>query len=329
MNTPIPINPIIKLAVNTQELLRCPICSSKFKLDEAKFKCTNFKPHCFPVIDGIPILLNESESVFSISDYVEQKGTTLKPKSQIERLLVNLVPRLICNIKAKKNFQDFAELLLKENLNPKILIIGASVVGEGIESLLSMPEIELIESDVAFGPRVSMILDAHNIPFDDNSFDGVIVQAVLEHVTDPAHCVEEIYRVLKPDALVYSETPFIQQVHLGKYDFTRFTHLGHRRLFRKFEEISSGASCGPGMALAWSYQYFLLSFVKSPLARGLVKVFARMTAFWLKYFDYYLIDKPGTFDAASSYYFMGKKSDRILSDRELLTLYKGTQSSSF
>ncbi|MBD3559578.1 methyltransferase type 11, partial [Planktothrix sp. FACHB-1355] len=63
--------------------------------------------------------------------------------------------------------------------------------------------------------------------------------------------------------------------------------------------------------------------VKSTAAQALVTAFARFTSFWWKYFDYFLVDKPGTFDAASGYYFMGKKSDRILSDRELIQLYKG------
>jgi hypothetical protein len=79
------------------------------------------------------------------------------------------------------------------------------------------------------------------------------------------------------------------------------------------------------MALAWSYQYFLLSFVKTPAAKNIVKAFTRLTSFWLKYFDYFLIDKPGTFDAASGYYFLGTKSDHVLGDRELIQLYRGIQ----
>ena len=54
--------------------------------------------------------------------------------------------------------------------------------------------------------------------------------------------MKEIYRVLKSDGIVYIETPFMQQVHGGKYDFTRFTYLGHRRLFARFQEIESGIS---------------------------------------------------------------------------------------
>ena len=51
---------------------------------------------------------------------------------------------------------------------------------------------------------------------------------------------------------------------------------------------------------------------------------------WFKkmkeYFDYYLIDKPGTFDAASGYYFMGRKAEQVLSDQDLIKLYRGAGS---
>lgn len=192
-----------------------------------------------------------------------------------------------------------------------------------MESLAENTTIDLVESDVAFGPRTMLICDAHDIPFQDSSLDGVIAQAVLEHVVDPYRCCEEIHRVLKEQGVVYAETPFMQQVHAGRYDFARFTHLGHRRLFRKFEEIDSGAVCGPGMALAWSYQYFLVSFTTSRMLRALLRDFASLTSFYLKYFDYYLIDKPGAFDAASGYYFMGRKAGQVLSDQDLIKLYKG------
>ncbi|MEZ5361501.1 MAG: class I SAM-dependent methyltransferase [Bryobacterales bacterium] len=66
-----------------------------------------------------------------------------------------------------------------------------------------------------------MLCDAQRIPFADATFDAVVAQAMLEHVADPVRAVGEIWRVLKP-GLVYSETPFLQQVHAGPYDFTRY-----------------------------------------------------------------------------------------------------------
>jgi SAM-dependent methyltransferase len=214
-------------------------------------------------------------------------------------------------------------LLLGESASPRVLVIGASILGEGMQSLAETATIELVETDASFGPRTQLICDAHDIPFADESFDGVIAQAVLEHVVDPYRCCAEIHRVLKKRGLIYAETPFIQQVHGGRYDFTRFTHLGHRRLFRRFEEIDGGAVSGPGTALAWSYQYFLLSFTAVPRLRSLIRLFTRLTAFYLKYVDYFLIDTSGTLDAASGYYFLGRKAEQVLPDRELIKLYRG------
>ena len=322
------MNTSVKLTESTQKQLCCPICRTKLVFTNEQFECTN--PQCkrsFPLVDGIPILINESSSIFAFSDFLNQKDTTFtfQSQSKLKKFLTNRLPDIHANMKGKKNYDKFLELVKKQSESPKILIVGGGIVGDGMEDIFSSPSVEIISSDVSFGPCTGLICDAHDIPFEDNSFDGVIVQAVLEHVVDPNRCVEEIHRILKENGVVYAETPFMQQVHMGRYDFTRFTHLGHRRLFRKFEEVSSGPVCGPGMALAWSYQYFLLSFVKTQSAKNFIKAFTRLTSFWLKYFDYFLIDKPGTFDAASGYYFIGTKSDRVLSDRDLIKLYRGIQ----
>jgi hypothetical protein len=122
---------------------------------------------------------------------------------------------------------------------------------------------------------------------------------------------------------MYAETPFVLQVHMRQYDFTRYTHLGHRRLFRNFEEIKSGPCGGPGMSLAWSYTWFMRSFATSKIMGFALVFFAYMTSFFLKYFDYYLIDKPGSYDAASHFFFMGRKSQKVLSDKELIKEFRG------
>ncbi len=128
---------------------------------------------------------------------------------------------------------------------------------------------------------------------------------------------------MKPEALVYAETPFMQQGHGGPYDYTRFTNQGHRRLFRNFRELDSGAVAGPGMALACSYECFLVALVKGKSAQRVARLFASLTAWHLKYFDYLIIDRPAARDAASGLYFMGEKADHALTDRELLAKYDG------
>jgi len=304
------------------------MCKSSLETTDANLICRNENCQAsFPIVDEIPVLINESNSIFSISDFTARRDTTFdfQSKSRLKKFISRTLPDININVKAKKNYLAFIEAVLHSNNRPRILILGGGIIGQGMEDIFSNPNFEIVSTDVSFGPCTSIICDAHDIPFQSQSFDGVIVQAVLEHVLDPIRCVEEIYRVLKQAGVVYAETPFMQQVHMGRYDFTRFTHLGHRRLFRNFTELSSGPVCGPGMALAWSYQYFLLSFVKSEKAKLIVKVFSRLTSFWIVYFDYLLIDRDGSFDAASGYYFLGIKSSYKLPDRELITLYKGIQ----
>ena len=237
------------------------------------------------------------------------------------RLLVNNT----LNLKAEKNYRNLAQLLgrLPE---ARVLVVGGRTRGEGMEAIFTLgPHIHLIQTDITPGPQTEIICDAHELPFASGSMDCVIIQAVLEHVFEPGQCVEEIYRVLRPAGLVYAETPFMQQVHLGAYDFTRFTHLGHRRLFRKFEEISSGASAGPATALAWSWRHFLTSWSSGRVLNFALEAFARLTAWPVMQCDRWLIDRPTAYDAGSAYFFLGRKSERILTDTELVRLYRGRQ----
>jgi SAM-dependent methyltransferase len=300
------------------------VCRAKLECGAEQIRCVSRDCGAvFPTVRGIPILLNEKRSLFRIADISQQSRAPLKKRKWLLAMLRRLMPSLSANIRAQQNFLRIRDLLLRGAPHPRVLVVGAGTLGEGFGSLLADPMIELVETDVTLGPRVSLVCDAHDLPFEDGSFDAVIAQAVLEHVVDPDRCVEEIHRVLRPAGIVYAETPFMQQVHLGRFDFTRFTHLGHRRLFRRFEELRSGAACGPGMALAWSYQYFLLSFSASKPIRQALKAFASITSFYLKYFDYFLIDRPGAYDAASGFYFLGRRTDQVLTDRELVGLYRG------
>jgi SAM-dependent methyltransferase len=306
------------------EHLRCPVCHGSLSLHLDELVCVGSECTAhFPIINGIPVVIDEKKTIFSFSDFHEGKATYFPVGVAWKRKLLRVIPSLTKNWRSGEMFSFLADRLLKQSESPLVLVIGGSVVGAGSEVLLENRKIRFVESDVALGPRTTIIFDAHDIPYESETFDGVVVQAVLEHVLDPQRVVAELYRVLKPEGLIYAETPFAQQVHGRQFDFTRFTFLGHRRLLRHFKELAAGASCGPGMALAWSYQYFLLSFTSNPILRQALGLFAMCTAFWLKYFDKLLITRTSALDAASAFYFIGAKAEHPLSDRELVSQYKG------
>lgn len=309
--------------------LQCPYCTGRLLDVQGQLQCE--QQACrkvFPVVDGIPVLINEDRSLFNADDFVKDRDTTSpRHRRSIDRLadvVMDWLPSLSHRVGADGNYETFRRSLGTDGERTRqVLVIGGGVLGAGMDTLANDKSINLVSTDVSFGSMTELICDAHDIPFADATFDGVIAQAVLEHVVDPYRCVSEIHRVMKPRAIVYAETPFMQQVHMGAYDFHRFTHSGHRRLFRQFAELESGPVGGPGMALAWSYQYFLLSFSSSRPTRALLRMFASLSSFYLKYFDRFLVNRRGAIDAASGHYFLGAKDGAGLMDRDLVPYYRG------
>ena len=120
----------------------------------------------------------------------------------------------------------------------------------------------------------------------------------------------------------------MQQVHEGAYDFTRYTFSGHRRLFNRFGQIDAGVVAGPGTSLAWSLEYFLMSFIffRRSLTRRVFKLIFRILVFWIKYFDYFLIRNISSVDAASCTYFYGYKINDTIEDVEIINSYIGSRS---
>lgn len=315
----------MRLSSESIQLLRCPHCHGKLEVTAAGLTCT--QPACareYPIIDGIPALINEDNSIFRLDTYRKQGDTFYSrgAASPLKQRIVKFIPDYALNFKAAPNFERLANLLLQRGGKSRILVIGGSVFNRGMEPLLN-DSFELIETDVSFGDRTMVILDSHDIPFDDASFDAVVAQAVLEHVLDPARCVAELHRVLKADGLIYAETPFLQPVHAGAYDFTRFTHIGHRRLFRYFGEIDSGAVVGPAVTFASAYCSFLTSFARTRWTRSFLLAFGLLTSSWIKWFDKLMIDTPGALDCAFGYYFLGKRAEKPLDDLELIAHYRG------
>jgi SAM-dependent methyltransferase len=280
----------------------------------------------FALDNDVPVLFDERQSLFSPTSVARARakaGARSDVSARVKATLERVLPTLERNVPAKRNAGRFAHHALAMSATPVVLNIGGKHAGAACASLRTSPSVQLVEMDVRPGPRTNLLADPPAIPFDDGVFEAVIIDAVLEHLPDPERAVSEIWRVLKPGGLVYSDVPFMLQVHGGALDYWRFSHVGHRRLFRGFVEIESGISQGPSVALECAAQYFLLSFVRGKPARYAVRTACRLSFSWLKYVDDWLVRQTGAIDAAMGTFFMGSKTATPLSDRELLDAYRG------
>lgn len=75
-----------------------------------------------------------------------------------------------------------------------------------IDRMDSLSNLEYITGDIE-SPLAKVKLDVHQIPFEDNSFDVVFCNHVMEHVHDDILACKEINRVLKRDGWGIIQSP--------------------------------------------------------------------------------------------------------------------------
>lgn len=295
--------------------LRCPKCHAPI----IDLRCS--APSCdyangFPNVRGQPALIDFDNSIFGRGEFEDGRGFAEGERlsnslgARLQRALYpeNPVAGACCAFLIAKSRQHSAR--------PKLLVIGGGSVGSGVEVLYASADVSVVGTDVYASPNTTLVADAHSLPFADQTFDAVVIQAVLEHVLDPHQVVAEIHRVLKPEGLVYADTPFMQQVHMDAYDFTRFSMSGHRWLFRNFTELAAGAVGGAGTATTWSVWYLLRA---AGLPLRLVNA-AKLAVFPFRFIDGTKRVRNNA-DAASAVYFVGRKSADPIGPKDMLAYY--------
>jgi SAM-dependent methyltransferase len=301
--------------------LACPV-------HKTRLSSSLYCEHCnktYGSVGNVPVLINDANSVFRCEDYIQPDSAYTGASGYAGSLDKRLGPRQL--------YRDFMKWLSESNPSPRAFTVlqalqhilrqlpdaNILVIGAGETNYLG----NCIYTDVAFGKNVTCIADAHDLPFEDGVFDACIAIAVLEHVADPQRCVSEIQRVLKLGGYVFAETPFMQPVHMGAYDFTRFTYLGHRRLFRYFTEITSGVAAGPAASTAQLMRYLLTSLSDHPVLGKALSAVGLLGAYPLRFLDRIALPNKRAYDSASGFYFFGTLNTSAISDRELLGFFRG------
>jgi SAM-dependent methyltransferase len=303
-----------------EKILQCPYCHGAMELTKSSIACAECRM-TFMSFRGRPVLIRGENELFPPSAYAESQAS---PDGMIEKRgrlgrLKSLLPSTSVNVARERMFHRIS--VEHASGDEVILVIGCGNQVAQLQRHFSAPNTIFIFCDIDKNADADMFCDAHELPFRNDIFHGVISTAVLEHVLYPDTVVSEIHRILKQDGFIYSEIPFLQSVHEGAYDFTRFTMSGHRRLFEYFEEVDAGMVAGPGTALVWSIVDFSKSMFANTRVSSLFAFISRAIFFWLKYFDHLMKENPIAFDAASCTYFYGRRQESRVPAETIIDKY--------
>jgi ubiquinone/menaquinone biosynthesis C-methylase UbiE/uncharacterized protein YbaR (Trm112 family) len=316
-------------------IYRCPKC--KGSLSNVTTRSCLICESCginFPVYRDAPILIDEESSVFRIEKIINQDRVGHVNSSvqsnyllKIGRYFIKFIIRITPTLYSKKRAIEIARIFLErinELVGQKITVlsIGNGTGGLIFNELKNNPRFNLIETDIYIAPNRMFVSDIQQIPLDSQSVDVVLVEGVLEHVLDPSLAVSEIHRVLKPEGLVLSTTPFILGVHMEVADYTRFTRLGLLKLFQKFQPVECGVIEGAFVALAYQISYVFMTIAASitfgnSRAIKFAKYAGNFFIFWLKYIDLLTRDNPISQDSAVNLFYIGRKKNIDISDLDI------------
>ncbi|MEN9519386.1 MAG: hypothetical protein RLZZ381_1974 [Cyanobacteriota bacterium] len=84
-----------------------------------------------------------------------------------------------------------------------------------------------------FDSSCKYVCDLVAIPVEDERFDCIVCNQVLEHLPEPKQALKELCRVLKTGGEIICTTPFFYEEHLQPNDFYRYTQFGSAYLFQE------------------------------------------------------------------------------------------------
>jgi SAM-dependent methyltransferase len=98
-----------------------------------------------------------------------------------------------------KDFSDFFSAI-----NLKVLHMAPEQCF--LDKFKAQKNLDYVTADIE-SPIADLHFDLHNIPLEDNRFDVIFCNHVMEHVEDPIQCMKELYRVMRPGGWGIMQVP--------------------------------------------------------------------------------------------------------------------------
>lgn len=185
-------------------LICCPFDKANLQMNANFFEC-ELCGNKYPIINGVPILRGNRNNLKIIEKSHESNNL---PKNIIDTI---------------KDHDD------------KIFVnLGAGSTQDTFKNCLELEYSVFRNTDI--------VIDAHILPFKDNSIDYIIAMNLFEHLSNPFIAAGEIYRVLKPGGTVLIQTAYLQPVHEAPHHYYGATRYGVENWFKSFSEIETSVS---------------------------------------------------------------------------------------
>ncbi|HEX5896450.1 MAG TPA: class I SAM-dependent methyltransferase [Thermoleophilaceae bacterium] len=144
---------------------------------------------------------------------------------------------------------------------------------------------EAVEAARSHGHQALLVNGDEPLPFEEASFDGVVLKDVLEHVKEPVALVREVRRVLRPGGRVFASSPDAQRWVWDDYTHRRpFTRKSFRKLFEDqgllverlgYESVMPGSGIVSGWTKRKRRPRLLVALAWLPVVRRNVWTLAR------------------------------------------------------
>jgi SAM-dependent methyltransferase len=201
--------------------LICPACSGRLSHQDERILCRDCEQRgCW--VDGAAVFFSEDlPQDFYDPEYTSSNGYS---RASLE--------------------------LIRRSEGGMVLDLGAGQASADFPNVVQMEIRKYRGTDV--------VLTHDRLPFEDNTFDGIISQAVIEHVRDPWQHVREIERTLKPGGQVVLDAAFMQPLHGAPYHYFNTTKYAVELLFEQFDihALEVAPYQHPWYSLRWILQSY-------------------------------------------------------------------------
>src|SRR5204863_4784805 len=110
----------LKIRQSHADLLRCPACGGTLAVEGDSLVCEGKCGARYPIVGGVPLLINEANSIFTIADVAQNRNNYVHAASPVKRAISRLVPDISLNTAAPGNYRKFGKLLLSRADAPRV-----------------------------------------------------------------------------------------------------------------------------------------------------------------------------------------------------------------